>query len=273
MNARALPSLRAACWLAVALLSVLPAARAQNVLYITNGDSSSLQAIDTVTGSILFSVTTSYWAYPIAVTSTSINLGYRENPGLSGQYNLLTGAALGTPSSPSGSPNWTQAVDGTSDGTHNYTFGSFNATSGSSVTVYQTDANWNNPVALFNAPGSTPVGLAFDTAAGTLWINDYSHIYQFSLTGTLLSQFAIGNGYGGLAYQATTDTLWFVPNSTYLPLQQYSTSGTLLQSLTVSGRSSNVFGAEFQAIPEPATWELIVLGAPLLMLAARRRRK
>lgn len=248
-------------------LAVAGALPAQNVLFITDGDSSRLQAIDTTTGSILYSATTSSLAYPIAVRNT-VRLGYRVNSGLTGEYNPTSGALIGSLQSPTGT-GWDQALDGAASATKNYTF----AWPGSSSTpVFQTDPNWANATQIFTISNTNITGITFDSARSVLWFSDYSNVYQYSLTGTLLSQFTHAAGYSGLAYQASTDSLWLVPNSSSTALRQYSTSGTLLQTLTTPSRSGNVYGAEFSAIPEPSTWCLLTLGAGLLSLAARRRR-
>ncbi|MBA3850460.1 MAG: hypothetical protein C0502_10785 [Opitutus sp.] len=238
----------------------------QSVLYFTDGDSSRLQAVNVTTGQLVFTATTSSLAYPIAVRDT-IALGHRDSPGLTGQYNLTDGSLIGSTQAPLGTPNWSQTVDGAAAGNFNYTFAAFS----NSTTVYRTDANWANATVAFTLTGSDLVGITYDINTGNLWVSDTNTIYQYTTSGTLVSQFSKVSGRAALAYQSSTDTLWLVPNSSSSPLLQYSKSGTLLQSLTVGGRSGNVFGAEFQAIPEPSTCVLLGLGLGFVAWFCRRR--
>ncbi len=253
----------------VALLTLGAAASGfgQSLLYFTDGDALKLQAVNVTTGQLAFTVTTSSLAYPIVVRDT-IALGHRDSAGLTGRYDLATGALIGTLQSALGTPNWSQTVDGAAAGSFNYTFAAFT----SSTIVYRTDADWANPTVAFTLTGSDLVGITFDVVTGNLWVSDSSSVRQFTTTGTLVSQFSHPTGRAALAYQASTDTLWLVPNNSGSPLLQYSKSGTLLQSLAVPGRSGNVFGAEFRAIPEPSTWVLLALGAGLVAWRRRRRR-
>lgn len=238
----------------------------QSLLYITDGDAQKLQAIDTTSGQVAFTVATSSLAYPIAVRST-ILLGHRDSAGLTGQYNLADGTLIGATRPPLGTPSWSQTVDGAVAGDYNYTFAAFTNT----TTVYRTDADWSNPVAAFTLTGSDLVGITYDSAAGTLWVSDYNTLYEYTTTGILVSQVSHAAGRGALAYQASTDTLWFVPNASNSPLLQYSKTGQLLQSLSTASRSGNVFGAEFQAVPEPSTYALLALGLGALVWLRRRR--
>ena len=113
--------------------------------------------------------------------------------------------------------------------------------------MYSTEVDWTNPVPLFQVSGSVIVGITFDAVSENLFISDTSSIYEYSLGGSLLSQFSHAGGNGCLAYEVTTDTLWYVPNNATAPLLRYSKTGTLLQSVTTPTRSGNVWGAEFES--------------------------
>lgn len=255
---------RAASLVALALGAVV-AAFGQTTLYFTNGDASSLQAVNVTTGQLSFSVTTHSLGYPIVVRD-SIWLGHRDNNLTAREYALVDGTPTGNTATLSGN-NFGNFVDGAVVGSFNYTIVAFS----SSGTVYRANSDWTDPVSVFTVNGSDLVGITFDNSSGNLWISDQSTIYQYTLTGSLVSQFTHSGGRGSLAYQASTDTLWYVPNSTSSPLLQYGKDGQLLQSLAVAGRSGNVWGAEFQAIPEPSTYALLALGLGALVWLRRRR--
>jgi hypothetical protein len=239
------------------------------MLYITDGDSAVLQAIDTATGSISFTASTHNIGYPIAVRD-AIWIGERDNSDEAVEYNLADGSPTGNVAALPG-PNFGNFVDGAVNGSVNYTLIAF----GGSSTVYQTNEDWTNPTSMFGVTGSDIVGITFDAVSGTLWISDSSTIYQYSLLGTLLGSFAHTGSRGSLAWDGTDDTLWYVPNSAGSPLLQYSKGGALLQSLTTPVRADNVWGAEFGAastpIPEPGTMAL--MGAGFVGLCWMRRRR
>lgn len=252
-----------------------PALRAQTTLYLANGDASSLQAINTSTGAFTFNVTSSSSEYAIAVRDT-IWLRPYSGPVTAHEYSITTGAPTGLTATISATTPSEQWLDGTTDGTFNYTLG---WTGGSTVNIYRANGDWSGASLLFNTSplslGSDLMGITYDLASGNFWISGSSMISQIHFDGTtatLVSQFSHAGGRGSLAYQSTTDTLWYVPNSSSASILQYSKSGTLLQSLTTPTRSSNIWGSEFQMIPEPSTYVLLGLGLAGLLWRNRRRR-
>lgn len=262
-----LAALFAATWVLGTSLS------AQTTLLLTDGDASNLQAVDTTTGNTLYSTTTFSLAYPLAGHDT-LWLGQRDNTGTAVEYSLATGLVTGLQATLSGVNIGTdELLDGAASSTTNFTLG-WNGTG--NVNVYQAAKDWSNLTLLFNTTslglGSDLLGITYDSASGNLWLSGDSTVYQVSLSGTLISQFALSSTQrGALAYQAATDTLWFVPNNNSLALQEYAKDGTLLGSLTVNGRSGNVWGAEFVSVPEPSTYALLAGGLAGIAWIRRRR--
>lgn len=244
-------------------------ASAQLTLFVTDGDSNSLQAINTGDGTIQ-SYTSSSSEYAIAVRGTIWLRPYYSSL-FAWEYDLA-GSVTGNTAEINPTPNSEQWLDGTTDGSFNYTLG---WTGSSAVNIYRANGDWSNAELLFNtgslALGDDLMGITFDFVSGNLWISGQTTISQVTLTGVLISQFSHQGGRGSLAYQSSTDTLWYVPNSTESALLQFSKEGQLLQSLIVAGRSDNVWGAEFQAIPEPSTYALLALGLGVLVWLRRRR--
>src|SRR5262245_7439909 len=87
-------------------------------IYITDGDASTLQAINLNTGAIIYSVTSHSAGYPIAVQN-SIWLGRRNNIGQSREYTPATGGFTGNTANLNNNDQ-DQLLDGTTDGTFNY---------------------------------------------------------------------------------------------------------------------------------------------------------
>jgi hypothetical protein len=266
---------------ATGLLLAAAGLRAQNVLYVADGDSSSsqmLMGINITNGTIQFAVnTTSATVYAgdrpsaLAVTSSIWMMEHYNNPANANQYSLLGVSLNNSVALPSSLPS--QFLDGTTDGTSNY---SLTWNGSSNVTVYKANADWTGMTSLFSTSTlgltSDIAGITYDFASGNLWISGNSTIYQVTMAGAVVSSFTHSGGRGSLAYQRSTDTLWYVPNNGSSALLQYNKTGTLLQSLSTPTRSGNAWGAEFSAIPEPSTTALLVLGGGLAFWVARRRR-
>ena len=203
------------------------------VLYITDGDANDIKAIQ---NGVIIDQNLDVGAnrrYRVAIRDT-IWLGDMDQG---------TNAELDLALDPTGNSSPTgvdiqEGIDGATDGSSNYTVESFTG----SADVYQFGPDWSGGVKLFAVSGNDIVGITFDSASGTLWISDRSSIYNYSMAGALLSSFPHSGGRGSLAYETTTDTLWYVTNSSDT-LLQYSKGGQLLNSINVA-YGGNVWGAE-----------------------------
>jgi hypothetical protein len=74
---------------------------------------------------------------------------------------------------------------------------------------------------------------------------------------------------------AISGTDIFIPNTTTGDLNEYNTSGELLDATLVTGLTSDPYDDITimpEAIPEPSTWALVVISAGLLMVFRRRER-
>jgi hypothetical protein len=217
--------------------------------------------------------------YALAVTTSVVTVGAYQNNGA--QYDLA-GNFVSTLSNANTLPN-IQWLDGTTDGTYNYTVDFFNGN------VYRTDSNFNNPQVLFNAAGSsnTDIGISYDGANNSLWVADRygaqaGYVIDYSMSGAILSEFSTGIQYNGdLAYDPNDGTLWMGTaadcGGNGNCLYQYSTGGTLLDSLVLTGNHDNIIGGEFAetpsvVTPEPGTFVLLGTALAGLMGFARRRR-
>lgn len=221
-------------------------------LFVTDGDRARLAIIEGTAATIK---TTYQRGFPLAVRD-SIWLGDYSAPNPAVEYDLngnATGNTMNTYTPVFG-------VDGAVNGATNYTLGNAFTTS---ATVYSAASDWSGMTALFTVSGFDLVGITFDSVFDTLWISDQNSIYQYDLAGTLLSQFSHVGGRGSLAYEAASDTLWYVTNFSDT-IRQYSKTGALLDTLQISGLTSNNWGAEFAAgsgsVPLPTPLALLGLG-------------
>ncbi len=232
----------------MALLWAGATATAQtDVLYVTDGDSSRLAIVQ---DGVLQDITTTYVrGYPIAVRDTIWIGDYNGNSADAFEYDL---AGVGTGNRAPYSA--VRAVDGGVNGDVNYQLG--NAFS-SSATVYVSDADWQNETALFSVSGSDLVGITFDPVNGSIWISDDNTVYEYDTTGNLLGKFGHSSGRGCIAYELSSDTIWYVTNGSDR-ITQYSKTGAVLTTLSVSGLNSNNWGAEFASEPAAPCLELRV---------------
>ena len=251
------------------LLVIASAARAvgpSSPYYLTNGDSQILQVGES--GAVVNSWSTALDLYPLAVTNT-VKL-YDRGAGFFGnglEYTLSgtpTGVTFPWQNGPTG-----QLLDGATDAVaHNYASEFFGSNG-----IWQYNLNWQNPTLLFTT-STAPVGVTYDRADGNLWISlDGGNIEQVTNTGQVLSQFFPGSGrWGALAWEPSTDTLWAHDNGTSL-LRQWTTSGVLLQTVSVPALSGNIWGGEFSIVPEPSTFALAALGLLTLGVSVWARRR
>jgi hypothetical protein len=215
----------------------------------------------------------------IAVTTTikTLVINTFVTPAVVGpgyQYTLngtFTGTTYPVPSAVANAAFW----DGTSDGTNNYA-----VDDSQTGNVWKFDGNWANPTLLFNSFGSA-TGIAYDAVNNSLWISTWQTgvMYDYSMTGTLLSQFAPihandtndGWYYTPIAFDPADGTLWAFNGNN---LEQYSTTGNLLSTFDLGAcDGDNIYGMDFaQTAPVPIPSALLLLGPGLAGLAFLKRR-
>ena len=233
------------------------------VLYITNGDASTIQAIQ---GNAIITQNLAMPGpshYAIAVRDTIWTAGYQagQNRQEFANATLLPTANNGAFTAPAGNP---EIIDGTTDGAFNYTI---NDGTGD---VLRYNLDWSGaPVTVFTAVcgGGFCPGITYDPVNQSIWVVDGANISEYAMDGTPLGSFAHGAGEGGLAFETSTNSLWLVSNSPSNTLRQFSRAGALLNTVvTAANYSNNVWGAEFRSFAGPATqvptlseWGLLVL--------------
>jgi hypothetical protein len=203
-------------------------------LYVTDGDSQRLTIVQD--GAVVAIKQTFVRGYPIAVNATAWIGDYNGAQPDAHEFDLS-----GDPTGITAPYAPILAVDAGSTGGTTYQLG--NAFSPSS-TVYECDFDLQNPTPLFEVTGNDLVGITYDSAAGSIWVSDQSTMYEYTTGGSLLSSFIHQSGRGCIAYEPSSDTIWYVTNGTDT-ITQYGKDGSVLQTLSVSGLASNNWGAEF----------------------------
>ncbi len=137
--------------------------------------------------------------------------------------------------------------DGTTDGHYNYAVAHNDFAS--DFGLFRFELDWSNPVQFFT-PTARCAGITYDAVSNTLWTTattgTSTHLQNYDMTGTLLSQFSIGTRAGySLAWNPADDSLW-IPERATRRLWQYDKSGNLLQILEDPGIHNDPVGAEFQ---------------------------
>src|ERR1019366_3973536 len=140
--------------------------------------------------SIIQNIPTAYntqGEFPIAVWGDVRTTGDWYGAPVGGQYTLAgtpTGTSYVLPSA------FSEVLDSTTDGTHNYLA---DVVSGG---VYQTARDFTNPILLFYAGAWNDVGITYDATNNSLWVSGWDNnftVSDYSLNGTLLSSFSIGH--------------------------------------------------------------------------------
>jgi len=193
---------------------------------------------------------------PLAVVGGTVRQGAVFS-GFSGTEYSTAGALTGTHYA--AAPN---VYDAASDGTSIYGWDVISAS------LLRYDLNWSHPQSLFSLGASYSylyMGITYDPQNGSIWLaawnnSNAGHLYNYSLTGTLLGNITLAGGAelgSGLAYDAADNTFWMF-DARADRLDQYSRNGDLLSTIT---ERSRVYGLEFAAVPEPATMTLVAVAA------------
>lgn len=183
---------------------------------------------------------TSNYQYPIAVLDTVRTMS--ADVGADGAQYSLTGNDLGVRyTHPAGT---SRCWDGTTDGTHNYSIDSVGD-------VWQFGLDWSNPVRLFHVPNGGIGGLTYDPDNNSIWVGLFSsstNLSDYAMDGTVISSFDVGHTQNmGLALDPADGTLWIHDQNRQGTLEQWSRTGSLLNTVVVPGLSSqNALGGEFQ---------------------------
>ena len=248
---------------AAALLAAGPAPLATagigptSTYFVLDGENAQMAAFDSGGLNWLRPPAYGVQEFPIAVNGAIRTTG-SFGDGLGGLYDL-NGVPQGTTYS---NPGF-DAFDSTTDGDSNYLI------SWDDGAVYRTDADYSNPVSLFQAD-SEDLGITYDPRDNTLWIAAFlsGEITQYDLSGNVLGGFNTGLEFqSALALDHADGTLWVYDARNRNRFLQWDTDGTFLGEFNM-GVSGNWLGGEFN-LPAPSVFTLFIVAG----LASKRRRR
>lgn len=265
--------------LAVALLTAIgtaSAAHAQSTpYYLLNGDAQTGYIVRDGAVQSTFSAPGSgpTALYPIRFDGAKFLLSQRDG-GAAVEYNA-DGTPTGTTYTHPGQ-NVDQVLDGATDGTHTY---AVRCCTGDANTdgLYRGDLNFGG-LTLLSSTGIS--GVTFATSNGHLFTTDFEGMLsELSATGELLNSWNTDvSTPAALAYEASSNSLWFIGNGSPT-IFNYSLAGERLQQINIAGLAgNNIYGGEMPGdttpsttTPEPSTWALLGAGLAAVAAAARRR--
>lgn len=257
----------------LAFLALFSVYAQSGILYTTDYSSNLGSIYDTNTNTLVNNFTTTNSSQNGIAIHDTLKITNAFSNGTGAEYDL-NGVLI--QNNVFSQTDYSSLYDGTTDGSYNYAIDhnghGFNK-------MFRFDSDWGNGIELFTLT-SRGSGVSYDSSTNTLWTTEDGSagalrtLRQYSLAGSLLSEFNTDVHSYGLAFDVTDSSLWvtgFGSNT----FKQYSSAGAFLATSTFSGTSSShAFGMEFDNsvdVPEPSTLAIFALG--MIGLASRRFKK